>query len=206
AALILGYAAASYWIYLTFRRRSLGTRIAVAVLAIVLMVGLAAGSFALIPPPPDADAYRWQKVKEWSDRLLAHPTASGGVSVTFSDPQAPPQAWTSAQALRAVLASGVDISPLAEKIRKAFDYIEASRIKAAPGGWGYFEDWQTGVTEIAGWACVAHIASIDPKRRDIVWPPERVSEIVERTARVVQLLVSSQQDCGGWGAPTDPGY
>src|SRR5947199_2668387 len=49
-ALILGYAAATYWIYLTLRRRSLRTRIAVTSLAIVLMAGLAAGSLAFIPP------------------------------------------------------------------------------------------------------------------------------------------------------------
>ena len=207
AALILAYAAATYWIYLKLQSRDIRIRIAVMALALVLLSGLAVGSYALIPPPPDPDAYRAEKAKEWRDRLLAHPAEDGGVKVSFSEAQAPTQVWTTAQALRAVLVSSVDadLKRLAARLRSAFDFIEDSQIRAAPGGWGYFKEWQTGVTEIAGWVCVAEAASVDATRRDIVWAPEQVSRIFDRITHVVQLIVSTQQHDGGWGPTAQRG-
>lgn len=207
AALILAYAGAIYWIYLKLQSRDIRIRIAVMALALVLLSGLAAGSYALIPPPPDPDAYRAEKAKEWRDRLLAHPAESGGVMVSFAEAQAPTQVWTTAQALRAVLVSSVDadLKRFAARIRKAFDFIQDNQIKAAPGGWGYFQEWQTGVTEIAGWVCVAETASVDATRRDIVWTPEQVPQIFNRITHVVQLIVSTQQYDGGWGPTAQRG-
>jgi hypothetical protein len=202
-ALLIGYAAAMYAIYVKVRNSPLRIRLTVMTASTLIMLILAAGSFALIPPAPDPYVYQASKVKEWSERLLAHPTASGGIAVNFLEAQAPPQVWTTAQVLRAVLVSPVDITPLAPNIRAAFDYIDNARIRSPEGGWGYFEDWSTGVTEAAGWVCIAQLASLDDHRRKSVWSSDRVSEMVQRTTRVANLLLSSQQDDGGWGPTID---
>ena len=69
---------------------------------------------------------------------------------------------------------------------------------ATPGGWGYFEEWQTGVTEIAGWVGVAEVASLEPGRRERIWG-DRVPDIVNRVDGIVRMLLAAQQRDGGVG-------
>lgn len=203
SAIFAGYAAAAYWLYLKLRPWRYGRALAFTIPALFAMAGLAGASF-LMPPEPDLKAFGLQEAAEWRSSLLRDQRPNGGVPVMANDPEAPTQVWTTAQALTGVLLGPADIGEdLAARVRKAFDYIDQARIADPPGGWGYFEEWQTGVTEIAGWVCVAEVAGLAPRLNGQIWPADHVPAVVARVNEVVRMLADTQQTDGGWGPTAD---
>jgi hypothetical protein len=123
----------------------------------------------------------------------------------MNDPESPTQVWTTAQMLKAML-TGVPQTPIdAAKVRNALGYIESGQIKTSPYGWGYFDGWQPGVTEIAGWVCVAQAASLRRDATVSIWNREETEKMEQALKRTVQLLVGSQQNDGGWGPTAELG-
>lgn len=203
-AIVAGYIAGAWWLLQKLGGQRTGRTLALIAVALLGMVGLAGANYVLLPPAPDLKAFARKEAGEWRDALLKTQRPTGGVPTTALDPQAPTQVWTTAQVLEAALTTREPIAPNeAAKMRGAFNYMEQARIQTPPGGWGYFEDWQTGVTEIAGWVGLAEIASLDPDRPSAIWEPAAVPAMVGRVESIVQMLVASQQNDGGWGPTAD---
>lgn len=70
-------------------------------------------------------------------------------------------------------------------------------------GWGYFEHFSWGVTEIAGWAAIAHVAALREGER-IKLTPTEADEVRARLKEIIQLLRTHQSpDTGGFSAVSD---
>src|SRR5205814_6955104 len=102
----------------------------------------------------------------------------------------PPQVWTTAQVLKGILSSSAAIEAAdAERIRNAFGYIDNQFVPDQ--GWGYFDGWQTGVTEVAGWVALAQIAALD-HTKPAIWPDEQMPAMRDNAERTLQLLAASR--------------
>jgi hypothetical protein len=109
------------------------------------------------------------------------------------------QVWTTAQCLSAVLQQDIAIVKEAgPAIRRAFEYVESSRLKSPNDGWGYLRDINWGVTEIDAWVALAYIFSLRADNAVIVWKPGDLPEIIGRAVLVLDLLLKRQHDDGGW--------
>ena len=204
AIMVAGYCAAAYWIYLRLRSRPPRARVVFTAVAALVLFGLAAASFALMPRSPQAKDYVAEETSEWAGRLASEEDPSGGAPISVMDAEAPTQVWATAQAIKAILASNLDPKQAQGRVWRGLEYIERARLKGSPGGWGYFEDWQTSVTEIAGWVGVAEAAALSPPWRD-AWSAEQRRQIVDRSNQVSSMLVSTQQADGGWGPTAQKG-
>lgn len=132
------------------------------------------------------------------DQWTAIPPDRGAFRFSLTLQTEAPQAWTSAQALAALLASPEPLSAQqADIARRTLNYLAAVR---TADGWGFQDGNARGITEIAGWIVVAEVMSLDPHHAQRIWPEQR-----ERDAAVaavfdhLRYLVRRQHDDGGWG-------
>jgi hypothetical protein len=194
-ALMVGYVAAVWWVFLRHRDRPFLTRVAYAGGALVLLCGMAWINYRILPERPDVNKYVRGEQAEWVQRIVSRDPANGGIPVTAFENDAPTQVWTSGQALTAVLTSTQHLDAnTVKRVRRAFAYVEAARLPDQ--GWGYFEDWPFGVTEINAWVTLAEIAAVS---HDELWssPAERTT-MVDRIVRDLATVQRALQPDGGW--------
>lgn len=116
----------------------------------------------------------------------------GGGFRNSTHANAVPDAWTSGQALEAVLLSG---SYDAARIKQAFAYIEQERhedgfdVQVGPGTTPFVR------TEGADWIAIAYLQSLSSPG---VWAGSERAAAVERTEKTLSTIVSQQAKSGGW--------
>ncbi|HUK36943.1 MAG TPA: hypothetical protein VLV86_23675 [Vicinamibacterales bacterium] len=195
AALLAGYAFGAWWLYLKIRRQPVQMRIGYVALAVLGMGTMAWINFKIIPPRPDPELYLNHERAEWGQRVLGSQDPQGGIRVISQDSTARPQVWTTAQALTGVLSDPGPVSASdADRVRKAFGYIERSRLSGS-GGWGYFEDWPWSITEVTSWVVLAEVRALERG----IWPASQRSDIIGRVNRDLATVSMSIQDSDkGW--------
>ena len=112
-----------------------------------------------------------------------------------------PQVWTTAQCLVALLQQEPSVvKKHTPTLRRAFDYIERSRLKSPERGWGYMQAMNWGVTEIDAWVAVAYIYSLRVDNAALIWTDRELPDVIARTRIALDLLLERQFDEGGWSA------
>jgi hypothetical protein len=189
-ALIASYIGVAVWLWTYLRKtRSHWQK---QVLAYTGLVAAAFVSYVLLPAHRDYVGPARIERQAWANRVLEYPTSTGGVPV-LPFPDSDPQVWTTAQALRGALGSSTQLSSdQLERIRKGFEFMENARLGQ---GWGYFENWPFGVTEINAWVALAEIASL---RRDVWTESEQRDTMRARVIRDLETIVATKQNDGGW--------
>jgi hypothetical protein len=207
---IFGSAAAAKWLYLRIAPRSRHSKRVFAAAMTVALALVATAAVAFVPRPPSPDKYVREERAEWSDHLRMLSRPNGGMATSFLDAKAETQVWTTAQVVTAlVLDQRTKASAFApadvQRLMQAFDYMDRGKLRSPGGellGWGYFEDWPTGVTEIAAWVGLAHALALH-ERSAASWTPAQRATLVAQAREIVELLIRSQQEDGGWGPTLD---
>ena len=204
---LLGYTAALVWLLRKWILRSSSRRQRTyGLVSVMFLPAIVALNLWLLPREPTPEEAIDRDIPHWIDRIFTNRRSGGGISPILLDASVGPQAWTTAQCLKAILASGRNLSSYRSNLRSGFEYIERARRKEDPEdpgseGWAYFEDGDWGVTEIAGWVIVAEVEGLETKA---VWTDGEIPTILERLHRDLDYLVRRQADSGGWG-PAGPG-
>lgn len=204
-AVTVGIGLAIYGFVFHAKERRKEQTILLASIAIVVTSSAAYASLKLLPKPVTVNDYITTEATERTRRLLAFQVtaddpvghSTGGIRVT-ADATQPQQVWTTAQVLKGILSSSATLeADDVERIRGAFAYIDNQFVPDQ--GWGYFDGWQTGVTEIAGWVALAQVAAID-RSKPVIWPEDQLPAARASAERTLQLLLSKQNPAeGGWG-------
>jgi hypothetical protein len=200
----IGVALAMYGVAFYVReRRAIPKALPIAII-VALAGSTAYASLRLLPNKVTPGDYLKAEATERARHLLAYQVttadsqghSTGGIRVT-SDVTMTQQVWTTAQVLSGILASRADLDPdEVNRIRSAFGYMDAQFVPDQ--GWGYFDGWRTGVTEVAGWVCLAQIASLD--HTPSIWQGQQRNAVIDSTARTLALLAAKQHASdGGWG-------
>lgn len=197
---IVGYLSLALWIYKRYvstleqRRRYLYS----SFLAICGLLLAAASIFAAIPSVPDVRELLRKESVTLEKELLELGVEGGGLRYNRLDHSVQPQTWLTAQSLTAVLSGRKD--PLsdvdAKHIREHLDFIDRVRLQSDEG-WGYMEQIDWGVTEIAGWVALAYVASAQPGIVDVVWGRDS-TVAYSRLTRDLRLLQQRQMKDGSW--------
>jgi hypothetical protein len=204
-AVACGIGLALYGFVFHARERRTEHTLVLAAVALVVTSSGAYASLKLLPKPVTVNDYISTEATERAKRLLAFQVtaddpighSTGGIRVT-ADPTQPQQVWTTAQVLKGILTSPAALeADEVERIRNAFGYMSDQFVPDQ--GWGYFDGWQTGVTEIAGWVALAQIAALD-HTKPAIWPEDQLTAVRATTDRTLQLLAARQNSAeGGWG-------
>src|SRR4029077_5632166 len=101
--------------------------------------------------------------------------AGGGIRTNLGGET---QAWSTAQCLKAILASPLPLDAEREKIVAAFQFLEKSR-NTELDGWGDFGDNNFTVTEITAWVCLANL--------ELFSEPRAKAFVADVTAATVRL-------------------
>jgi hypothetical protein len=194
-ALLIGYAAAAWWVYLKIRAQRMQLRIAYVLLAVAGMGTMAWINYRIIPPRPDPETYLRTERTEWERRVLgSQESAHGGIRVTSLDQTAPTQVWTTAQVLAGVLSDGSLGATDVDRVRKAFNYMESARL-GGTGGWGYFEDWPWSITEVTSWVALSEALSLQQS----FWSASERADMTSRVRRDLKTVALAQQEGDkGW--------
>ena len=191
----------------SFTRRIDGPNIQSPSLAIALIAtsSAACASLKFLPKPVTVNDYVSAEASERTKRLLAYqvtnddpvgtrPAASVSRRMRRSRRRYGQRRRSSRAFFRARAA--IDAED-AERIRNAFGYIDNQFVPDQ--GWGYYDGWQTGVTEVAGWVALAQIAALD-HTKPAIWSDEQMPAMRDNAERTLQLLVGKQNAAeGGWG-------
>jgi hypothetical protein len=196
ALLTVGYAFALYWVFRKFKTVASGLKKRASMFALFVLIAAAYGfNLHALPRRPKPESLIKRQLGQWSDRIFASQAPNGGFRMEALNASVPPQVWTTAQCLKAVLTAQEGLERQVQQVRSAFDYIEGARRSQPEEGWGLFENSPETVTEVAGWVTLAYIASIDS--RTPVWNESEVPGILGRIERNLAHIVSRQED-GGW--------
>jgi hypothetical protein len=204
AILIIGYGGALFFIYRKFiarlprQKKNLYGPVAAVSAAVLCVVNI-----YFLPRQPDRKVLI--PTDDWSNRIAKSQASNGGIYAKASDPSAPTQVWTTAQALLGLIADQehLDQSKI-HVIHSAFQYIEKNRHPAPAAdkpnefdeGWGLFEKSKHSTTEIAAWVTLAHIRSLESSIR--IWEPVQAATIRDRVKRDLALILQRQSNDGGW--------
>jgi hypothetical protein len=204
-AVTAGIGVAIYGFVFHAKQRRREHTIALVAVALVVTSSAAYASLKLLPERVTVNDYVSTEATERTKRLLAYQVtaddpvghSTGGIRVT-ADTTQPQQAWTTAQVLKGILSSSAALEAEdVERIRAAFGYLDNQFVPDQ--GWGYFDGWQTGITEIAGWVALAQVAALE-HARPAIWTEEQLPAARASADRTLQLLVSKQNAAeGGWG-------
>jgi hypothetical protein len=197
---LVGYMFGGLWVYKRWAGSlSLAPRRLLAVMGVLIGLLLTIGtSYLAFPSVPDIHGSLGETADAWKTELLALEVQGGGLRTSQSDPEAPPQVWSTAQTLDAILARPVALSPEdAKRIREDFEFIERERL---PGneGWGYVRNVDWGVTEIAAWVALAYAASLEPHAGSLIWGADYPQLPRQRLSREIELVLQRQSPSGGW--------
>lgn len=211
---LVAYMLGGLWVY-----RRYGARLSIDRRRLLAGVGLVAGpvlaiatSWFAIPGLPDVHKPLQDASNAWRTQLLAlqvsesadprtgtPPPLHGGLRTSRADAASPPQVWSTAQSLVAILNQPRELTPAeAQQVRSAFMYIDRERL---PGreGYGYMgpeQGYDWGVTEISAWVALAYAASLAPRFRDTIWKPG--DDPRGKLAREIDLLLGRRSVSGGW--------
>ena len=132
-------------------------------------------------------------------RMTQDLSGGGFFSTTRSDANA--DAWTTGQALKAELLSG-SYDP--NRVKQAFSYIEQQRLE---DGFNMYLGTTTRPfirTEAAAWVAIAYLQSLTSAN---LWTKGERPDIVDRTTKTLQTIISQQAQKGGWApVPTLKGH
>jgi hypothetical protein len=98
--------------------------------------------------------------KSWVERIFRSQADNGGIRMQARNPSERTQGWSTAQCLKGVLASQVNLEQYTPNIKSAFRYIDNAYHfppKNQEEGWGLFEEHEKTVTEIEGWVTLAYL-------------------------------------------------
>ncbi|HXD19045.1 MAG TPA: hypothetical protein VN654_18665 [Vicinamibacterales bacterium] len=204
-AVMAGIGLAIYGFVFHAKERRREHTIVLAAIALIVTSSAAYASLKLLPKPVTVNEYVTAEATERTKRILAYQVtaddpvghSTGGIRVT-ADTTQPQQVWTTAQVLKGILSSSARLdADDVERIRSAFAYIDNQFVPDQ--GWGYFDGWQTGVTEIGGWVGLAQVAALD-RSKPAIWLDDQLPAARASADRTLQLLVSKQNPAeGGWG-------
>ena len=200
ALFVVGYFLLVVWVYCRFLRELENPKRqlwAGAVAGCGLL--LAGGSiYAALPPRPNVLALLDKETGLWNRILLQQNVEGGGLKVSKVDPSAERQVWSTAQGLTAILVNGGTglTKTDAEQIREHLEFIEKVRLPNEEG-WGYFEQIDWGVTEIAGWVVLAYLESTQSDTVNLVWENDS-EKAFQRVGQYLRILKSRQLASGGW--------
>lgn len=194
---LIGYALIFYWLYQRIIIHKQGLmKVIFAIVIVLIVTATCVANIYLLPSRPKPESVLGHEVNRWANRILLGQAENGGIRTNVLDSSTETQVWTTAQCLKSALSVGSD----AEKIKKAFNYIETARHpranKIEEEGWGLFEQTEHTVTEVAGWVVLAYVASIESQPR--VWSESELPEILNRIERDINHIVMRQEQTGGW--------
>ena len=150
----------------------------------------------IVTPGNDGQLVLQNKIPYWTALVMnAQSSQNYGLKPIPRDSTFPTQAFTSAQALTAVLSSK-ESKRFNAQIGQAFSYIENARRIGADPGWSYsdFNDTdQNTLPEIEAWVIIAKIHALRQHLDDT-----RRREVIQSIGRDLDDLVKRQSPDGGW--------
>jgi len=201
--LLLGYGAAFFFIYRRYITRvNARKRFAYCSVVGILIVCVFALNVYALPKPPDPYRLMPKDLNKWSETVYRSQLKDGSFPIQPLNQSSPPQVYSSAQCLKALITSQLGIAQHVPEIKAAFAYIErARRAQPANGndpdeGWGYFEGKKKSVTEITAWVALAYIASIESKAK--IWQDAEMPAVLNIVQRDLAHLQDRQDQSGGW--------
>jgi hypothetical protein len=203
ALLLIGYGSLTYWLYRNYLSNRSRTLQAAFLGSAFFAVGLTLfASYQFFKEPNMTPVIR-EHVSNHIHTVLSQQVDVGDASGGFGYSQAgisyEAQAWTTAQCVAALLRQ--DLTAVAEikpKLRRAFEYLERSRLSETNDGWGYQQSMKWGVTEVDAWVALAYISSLRPENTDLIWDKEEIPGVIAKTQAVLDRLARRQHDNGGW--------
>jgi hypothetical protein len=202
---IIGYGSLTYWLYRRFFAQT-GRWIkgGFYVAAFGAVGSIVLGSYAFLFRPVDAAPLAKKQLASYAQIVLSQQVTQGedrgGMLFSQGGMSDDAQVWTTAQCLVALLQQDVAVVKQAGPgIRRAFEYIERSRIKSSSDGWGYLKNINWGVTEIDAWVALSYIYSLRANNAAILYEANGISEAITKTTLVLDILVKRQHTDGGWG-------
>lgn len=204
ALLLFGYGSLTYWLYRSFivnRGKFLQAGFLLA--AFVAVGSTVWGTYEFLFRPVDAAPLVRQQLGRFVQTVLSQQVSSGedvgGFRFSQTGISTDAQVWTTAQCLTALLEQDVSlIKEAGPALRRAFDYIERSRLKSQGGGWGYVKDMNWGVTEIDAWVALAYLHSLKADNAALIWKSSELADAVSKANLALDLIVERQHDDGGW--------
>lgn len=175
-------------------------------LAIVALSLTAWSAYLLAPDAPTTVAMLTDTSNRWRKDLLATQNQDGGLRYNNFEHDVESQAWTTAQALAAVLSRKDRLSAgEAAVVRAAFNFLDSVEGRAAGEGWGYFDYVPWDVTEINAWVTIALAKSIQhPSAKDI-WAAE-LPTAKDRLQHCSELVQSRAMAIGAWAPVNDKSH
>jgi hypothetical protein len=201
---VVGYSALGWWLWRRYvstcpeRWRQLGA--AGLVLGGLLTTGCSV--YVALPPQPDVRALLTDELDTWSRELIGLRKGDGTLRSDRRDPSAPDQVWNTAQALNALLLPPATPAGHPGELRDLLDAIEAARLPEAEG-WGYYNDFSWGVTEVAGWVLLAEARSLRPDWSALLWTKDRATGL-QRLHRDLELVLMRQLPSGAFAPVSQP--
>jgi hypothetical protein len=200
AAAVLGYLLGALVLYFIFVRRQ-KFALSAAYWSLVLLLAPAIGYVTYEHVSP---VHAHASIDSEADRLLQAtmdqytPVSSdrGAFRFFFEQTSETPQAWTSAEALVALLSRRNGLTPeVAAMSRHTFDYLNDVK---TPDGWPFWYGDQQGVTEVGAWVVLAEVYSVHPSQIQQIWGADQ-AQAYERLHLHLGELVTRQHADGGWG-------
>jgi hypothetical protein len=202
---LLGYGSLTYWLYKNFVARKTRLFKAAFFAAAFIAVGsMVLGSYEFLLKSVNYAPLVKTQLSRHAQIVLSQQVTGGdddgGFRFSQTGASNEAQAWTTAQCLTAILQQDIAIVRTVPPgvIRRAFDYLERSRLTTQAGGWGYLRNMNWGVTEIDAWVALAYIYSLRADNVVLIWRPEEIPDVVARTNIALTLLANRQHDDGGW--------
>ena len=196
---VVGYSALGWWLWRRYVSARPGRWRLGGAAALVLGGLLTTGCslYVALPPQPDIDALLNDELDAWSHELIGLRKADGTLRSDRRDPGAPDQVWGTAQALNALLLPPATPAANPRELRTLLDAIEAARLPVDSEGWGYYNEFDWGVTEVAGWVLLAEVRSLRPDWAALLWKTDR-DIALQRLHRDMELVLRRQLHSGAF--------
>jgi hypothetical protein len=201
---VVGYAALGWWLWRRYLSARLGRWRLGGAAALVLGGLLTTGCsvYVALPPQPDVRALLNDELDAWSSELIRLRKPEGTLQSDRRDPSAPDQVWNTAQALNALLLQPATPAAHPAELRDLLDAIEAKRLPEAEG-WGYYNDFTWGVTEVASWVLLAEVRALRPDWSKLLWATDRPAGL-QRLHRDMELVLMRQLPSGAFAPVSQP--
>ncbi len=143
-----------------------------------------------------------RKQTAWVERMFSAQSPNGGIKTTPSADDNTVQVWATAQCIVGAVAAQNKLDVYGPRIKKAFDYIEATRRVDPTEGWNLYGGTNPyTITDIGGWVNLAYIHSLDS--RTAIWTDAERVDILNRIERDIKVTLQRQNADGGFRPITD---